>query len=123
MVAMAINPFGKNKEAAWLFTAWVSSRPVMFRLMTEGVMIGTRTSIYKDPEFVKAHNMPKAWIDAVAEALDNPVPELPEVRDVSQYRDIYGVALANIVAGADARTELEKATREYEPIFQKGLRM
>jgi len=91
--------------------------------MTEGVMIGTRTSIYKDPEFFKAHNMPKAWIDAVAEALANPVPELPEVRDVSQYRDIYGVALANIVGGADARTELEKATREFEPIFQKGLRM
>jgi multiple sugar transport system substrate-binding protein len=45
------------------------------------------------------------------------------VRDVSQYRDIYGVALANIVAGADARTELEKATREFEPIFQKGLRI
>ena len=123
MDAMAINPFGKNKEAAWLFTAWVSSRPVMFRLMTEGAMIGTRTSIYKDPEFVKANTMPKAWIDAVAEALANPVPELPEVRDVNQYRDIYGVALANIVGGADARTELEKATREYEPIFQKGLRM
>jgi multiple sugar transport system substrate-binding protein len=123
MDAMALNPFGKNKEAAWLFTAWVSSRPVMFRLMTEGAMIGTRTSIYQDPEFVKAHQMPKGWIDAVAEALGNPVPELPEVRDVNQYRDIYGVALANIVAGADARTELEKATREFEPIFQKGLRM
>jgi len=59
----------------------------------------------------------------VAEALQNPVPELPEVRDVNQYRDIYGVALTNIVEGADAKTELEQATREFEPIFQKGLRM
>jgi multiple sugar transport system substrate-binding protein len=123
MDAMALNPFGKNKEAAWLFTAWVSTPPVMFRMMTEGAMIGTRTSIYQDPEFVKAHQMPKTWIDAVAEALQNPVPELPEVRDVNQYRDIYGVALTNIVEGADAKTELEQATREFEPIFQKGLRM
>ena len=123
MDAMAINPFGKNKDAAWLFTAWVSSVPVMFRMMTEGAMIGTRTSIYQDPAFVKAHQMPKGWIDAVAEALGNPVPELPEVRDVNQYRDIFGVALTNIVGGADAKTELEQALKEYEPIFQKGLRM
>jgi multiple sugar transport system substrate-binding protein len=123
MDAMAINPFGKNKEAAWLFTAWVSSRPVMFNLMTQGAMIGTRNSIYQDPGFVKANSLPKGWVDAVAEALQNPIPQLPELRDVNQFRDIYGIALANIVEGADARTELEKATREFEPIFQKGLRM
>ena len=28
-------------------------------MMSEGAMIGTRTSIYADPEFVKAHKMPK----------------------------------------------------------------
>jgi len=123
MDALALNRFGKNKEAAWLFTAWASSRPVMFNLMTQGAMIGTRNSIYQDPEFVKANSLPKGWIDAVAEALGNPIPQLPELRDVNQFRDIYGVALANIVLGADARTELEKATREFEPIFQKGLRM
>jgi multiple sugar transport system substrate-binding protein len=122
MDALALNRFGKNKEAAWLFTAWASSRPVMFNLMTQGAMIGTRTSIYQDPEFVKANSLPKGWIDAVAEALGNPIPQLPELRDVNQFRDIYGVALANIVEGADAKTELEQATREFEPIFQKGLR-
>jgi multiple sugar transport system substrate-binding protein len=121
MDAWAINPFGKNKEAAWLFTAWGSSRPVMFYMMTKGAMIGTRNSIYQDPEFVKANSMPKGWIDAVTEGLANAIPQLPELRDVTQYRDIYGVALANIVEGADAKTELEKATREFEPIFEKGL--
>ena len=122
MDAIALNPFGKNKEAAWLFAAWVSSRATHFRLMTEGAMIGTRTSIYRDPEFVKAHQMPKEWVEAVAAALSNPIPQLPEVRDVSQYRDIYGIALTKIIEGGDAKTHLEQATREYEPIFQKGLR-
>lgn len=122
MDAIALNPFGKNKEAAWLFAAWITSRPVQFRLMAEGAMIGTRTSIYQDPEFVKAHHMPKEWIDAVSEALRNPIPQLPEVRDVSQYRDIYGIALTKIIEGSDAKTMLEQATREFEPIFQKGLR-
>jgi multiple sugar transport system substrate-binding protein len=122
MDAFTLNPFGKSKEAAWLFVAWVSSRPMQFRLMTEGAMIGTRTSIYTDPEFIKAHHMPKQWIDSVADALKNPIPQLPEVRDVSQYRDIYGVALTKIVEGGDAKTLLEQATKEFEPIFQKGLR-
>jgi len=122
MDAIALNPFGKNKQAAWLFAVWASSRPVHFRLMTEGAMIGTRTSIYQDPEFVKAHQMPKEWIEAVATALANPIPQLPEVRDVSQYRDIYGIALTKIIEGGDAKALLEQATREFEPIFLKGLR-
>jgi multiple sugar transport system substrate-binding protein len=120
--AIALNPYGKNKEAAWLFAAWVSSRPVQFRLMTEGAMIGTRTSIYQDPAFVKAHQMPKEWIDAVAAALQHSYPMLPELRDVGQYRDIYGVALTKIIEGGDPKTMLEQATREFEPIFQKSLR-
>ena len=122
MDAVALNPFGKNKEAAWLFTAWVSSRPVHFTMMSEGAMIGTRTSIYTDPEFVKAHKMPKTWIDAVAEALKNPRPQLPGLRDVSLFRDTFGVALAKMIEGGDPKTLLEAATREFEPTFQKGLK-
>jgi ABC-type glycerol-3-phosphate transport system substrate-binding protein len=90
--------------------------------MSEGAMIGTRTSIYTDPEFVKAHKMPKTWIDAVAEALKNPRPQLPELRDVSLFRDTFGVALAKMIEGGDPKTLLEAATREFEPTFQKGLK-
>lgn len=122
MDAIALNPFGKNKEAAWLFAAWISSRPVHFHMMSEGAMIGTRTSIYADPEFVKAHKMPKAWIDAVAEALKNPRPQLPELRDVSLFRDTFGVALTKMIEGGDPKTLLEQATKEFEPTFLKGLK-
>jgi multiple sugar transport system substrate-binding protein len=122
MDAIALNPYGKNKEASWLFAAWVSSRPVQFHLMAEGAMIGTRTSIYSDAEFVKAHKMPKAWIDAVAEALKNPRPQLPELRDVSLFRDTFGVALTKMIEGGDPKTLLEAATKEFEPAFQKGLK-
>ncbi len=122
MDAIALNPYGKNKEASWLFAAWVSSRPVQFHLMAEGAMIGTRTSIYSDAEFVKAHKMPKAWIDAVAEALKNPRPQLPELRDVSLFRDTFGVALTKMIEGGDPKRLLEAATKEFEPAFQKGLK-
>jgi multiple sugar transport system substrate-binding protein len=123
MDAIALNPFGKNKDAAWLFGAWASSRPVQWRLMVEGAMVGTRNSIYQDPEFVKGHTMPAYWVAAVHEALKNPRPQLPELRDISQFRDILGVALTKVVEGGDPKALLEQATREFEPIFQKGLKM
>ena len=77
MDAIALNPFGRNKEATWLFGAWASSRPVQWRLMVEGAMVGTRNSIYQDPEFVKGHSMPAYWVAGVHEALKNPRPQLP----------------------------------------------
>ena len=123
MDAIALNPFGKNKEAAWLFGAWASSRSVQWRLMVEGAMVGTRNSIYQDPEFVKGHSMPAYWVAGVHEALKNPRPQLPELRDISQFRDILGVALTKVVEGGDPKALLEQATLEFEPIFQKGLKM
>lgn len=123
MDALALNPFGRNKPAAWIFATWASSRPVHWRLMIEGAMVGTRTSIYEDPEFARQHTMPKQWVEALAESLKNPRPQLPEVRDVSQFRDIFGVALTKAVEGGDPKVLLEQATKEFEPIFQKGLRV
>jgi multiple sugar transport system substrate-binding protein len=123
MDALALNPFGKNKDASWLFTAWASSRPVHRRLMLEGAMVGTRNSIYEDADFVKQHTMPAHWVAGVHEAIKNPKPQLPELRDVTQFRDIFGVALTKVVEGGDAKALLEQATREFEPIFQRGLKM
>ena len=120
--ALTLSPFGRNKEAAWLFGAWASSRPIQWRMMVEGAMVGTRNSIYEDPEFVKAHSMPSYWVAGVHEALKNPRPQLPELKDVTQFRDIFGVALTKVVEGGDPKALLEQATREFEPIFQKGLK-
>jgi multiple sugar transport system substrate-binding protein len=61
-------------------------------------------------------------VAGVHESLKNPRPQLPELRDVTQFRDIFGVALTKVVEGGDPKTLLEQATREFEPIFQKGLR-
>ena len=121
MDALAINPFGKNKDAAWLFTAWASSKDVHRKMMLEAAMIGTRQSIYAEAEFIKNHSMPKVWVDAVAAALQNTRPQLPELQDVSLFRDTYGVALVKMIEGGDPKTLLEQATKEFEPTFKKNL--
>ncbi len=119
--SLAINPFGKNKEASWLFCAWASSKDIQRQLMLEAAMIGTRQSIYSEPEFISKHSMPKEWIEAVAEGLKFSVYQLPELQDVSLFRDTYGVALTKMIEGGDPKTLLEQAQKEFEPTFKKSL--
>jgi multiple sugar transport system substrate-binding protein len=121
--ALAINPFGKSKEAAWLFTAWASSEPVQLRMTIEGAMNTTRTSIYDNADFLKALTLPKEWVDAVKGSIQSGMPQLPLIKDVTQFRDIFGVALTKMIEGGDAKTLLEEATKEFEPILQKSLQV
>ncbi|MHB1007572.1 MAG: extracellular solute-binding protein [Chloroflexota bacterium] len=119
--ALAINPFSKNKEAAWLFVAWATSEPVHLRMTIDGAMNGTRMAIYDNPEFLKSMTLPKEWVEAVKGAIQSGVPQLPLIKDVTQFRDIFGVALTKMIEGGDAKSLLEGATKEFEPILQKSL--
>ena len=119
--ALALNPFGKNKEAGWLFIAWASSRAVQLRMSIEGSMTGTRLSIYNDPEYLKAQTLPKDWVEAVKGSIESGRPQLPQIKDVTQFRDIFGIALTKMIEGGDPKTLLEGATKEFEPILQKSL--
>ena len=119
--ALALNPFGKSKEAGWLFIAWASSRAVQSRLSIEGSFTGTRLSIYNDPEYLKAQPLPKDWIEAVKGSIESGRPQLPQIKDVTQFRDIFGIALTKMIEGGDPKTLLEGATREFEPILKKSL--
>jgi multiple sugar transport system substrate-binding protein len=40
---------------------------------------------------------------------------------VTQFRDIFGIALTKMIEGGDPKSLLEAATREFEPILQKSL--
>ncbi len=119
--ALALNPFGKNKEASWLFIAWASSRAVQVRMSIEGSMTGTRLSIYNDPEYLKAQTLPRDWIEAVKGSIESGRPQLPQIKDVTQFRDIFGVALTKMIEGGDPKSLLEEATKEFEPILKKSL--
>jgi len=119
--ALALNPFGKSKEASWLFTAWASSRAVQLRMSIEGSMTGTRLSIYNDPEYLRAQTLPKDWVEAVKGSIESGRPQLPQIKDVTQFRDIFGIALTKMIEGGDPKTLLEGATKEFEPILKKSL--
>ena len=45
---------------------------------------------------------------------------LPVIVPVTEFRDIMGVALTNVIGGADPAAEMKKATEEFRPILEKS---
>ena len=39
---------------------------------------------------------------------------------VTEFRDVFGVALTNALGGADVAAELKKATETFEPVLAKS---
>ena len=39
---------------------------------------------------------------------------------VTEFRDVFGVALTNMISGADPAAELKKATEAFKPVLEKS---
>ena len=55
-----------------------------------------------------------------AEAICIAQPGLPVISPVTEFRDVFGVALTNMINGADPATELKKATAEFQAVLDKS---
>ena len=69
---------------------------------------------------VKTSQFPKEWFDTTLTSLKIARSGLPEIVPVTEFRDTIGVALTNIVGGADPATELKKATEAFKPVLAKA---
>ncbi|MEK0085757.1 ABC transporter substrate-binding protein [Benzoatithermus flavus] len=110
----------RNKEAAFLFCQWAVSKTLQADLLQTGSGVPFRKSVIDDPEVRKGVKMPAEWIDAVAGSAKVSRLGLPVVVPVTEFRDIFGIALTNMIGGADPATELERATEQFQPILAKS---
>jgi len=110
----------ENKEAAFLFCQWAVSRTVQADLLQSGSGVPFRTSILEDADVRKGVTLPADWIDAVSGSAKISKLGLPVIVPVTEFRDIFGIALTNIAGGADAAAELAKATEQFKPILDKS---
>ena len=110
----------ENKEAAFLFCQWAVSRTVQADLLQSGSGVPFRTSILNDAEVRKGVTLPADWIDAVVGSSKVSQLGLPVIVPVTEFRDIFGIALTNIAGGADPAGELAKATEQFKPILAKS---
>ena len=113
--AMAINPYSQKKEPAWYFIHWASSAPVQLRSLLAGTGM-PRKSLYLTKEFRSATHMPEDWLSFMQGYMSgetNVVPMVPVIKRVSEYRDIFGVALTKAIEGGDVATLLKEASEEF----------
>jgi multiple sugar transport system substrate-binding protein len=115
---MAISRLSKNKEAAWYFVQWSTNKKNYIRELVAGVGV-PRVSAWSAPEVQAQRKYPQDWYDAYLESLKVGRLGVPEIVGVTEYRDIIGVAIEKAIEGANARTVLNQAQKEFQELLDK----
>jgi multiple sugar transport system substrate-binding protein len=79
-----------------------------------------RLSCYARDDIVTTSAFPQEWFDTTGVSLKLARSGLPVIVPVTEFRDTIGTGLTNIVGGADAATELKKATAAFQPVLDKS---
>jgi multiple sugar transport system substrate-binding protein len=117
---IGVTAASQNKEAAYLFCQWVVSHDIGARLLQAGAGVPFRQSVLQDQKVREGVTMPSAWLDAVIGSGKVSQLALPVIIPVTEFRDIYGVGLTNMIGGADAATELKSATAQFKPVLARS---
>src|SRR5215469_2220401 len=116
---MAVSAMTKKKEAAWLYVQWATSKQMQERNLIGGYGSPGRTSAFASAEKATDLKAPREWVECMAGSIKIARPGLPEITAVTEFRDIYGIALTNMLQGADPASELKKASEQFRPIYAK----
>ena len=117
---IGVTAASQKKEAAYLFCQWAISHDMGARLLQAGAGVPFRQSILEDQKVREGVKMPGPWLDAVAGSAKVSQLALPVIIPVTEFRDIYGVALTNMIGGADPASELKAATAQFEPVLARS---
>ncbi len=116
--AMAVSAQSRNKEAAYLFIQWATTKQMCVRELLGGVGVG-RVSPWNNAEVKAKPKMPADWYTAYLESLKIGRAGLPEIVDVTQYRDIIGVAIQKAIEGAKPADVIAQAHKEFQELLDK----
>jgi multiple sugar transport system substrate-binding protein len=117
---MGIPVGAKNKIGAWLYVQWANSKKVLPYWLRDGAGTPGRASSYRDEDVLRTSKLPREWFETTLTSLEIARSGLPEIVPVTEFRDTIGVALTNMVGGADPASELKKATDSFRPILAKA---
>jgi multiple sugar transport system substrate-binding protein len=112
--ALAVSSKARNKEAAYLFCEWATSKEVMLKAQLTG-LAGPRQSAGNLPG-VKSR-MPPDWGDAWLNSLKSASPGFPAISNVAGFRDIAGAAISDALGGKEVKAALDKANQEFQKLL------
>lgn len=113
---LSINANAKNKELAWKFMQWATSKEMFVRLSTEGWHVsGSRKSTYTDPNYLKTNNYGDgAWAAKYLESLEKYArdPYRPVNAEWPEVSDKVSAALSAVLSGQESAEQAFKAANE-----------
>ncbi|MGE0798054.1 MAG: sugar ABC transporter substrate-binding protein [Lautropia sp.] len=117
---IGVSASSQKKGPAWYYTMWATGKMMQARMLATGAGAPVRQSAYADKQAIAALTVPAEWLEAVSASLKIARPGLPIIEPVTEFRDVFGIALNNMLTGADVAGELRKATAEFAPVLAKS---
>lgn len=117
---MGVTNASTKKEAAYLYCQWVTNKENQLKMLLAGAGSPARNSPLKNSEAISKSKFGKQYFDCLLESAKIGRPGLPVIEPVTEFRDVFGIALTNMINGADPKTELTKATEQFQPVLDKS---
>ena len=115
-----ISTYSKKKGPAWYYLQWASNKGNQTRMLQAAAGAPVRNSAYAAAQASSDFKAPKEWVECMLKSASIAQPGLPIIAPVTEFRDVFGVALTNMINGADPAAELKRATAEFQPVLDKS---
>jgi multiple sugar transport system substrate-binding protein len=115
-----ITSHSRRKGPAWFYLQWATNKTNQTRMLQAAAGAPVRNSAYAAAQNSADFKSPKQWVECMLASARIAEPGLPVISPVTEFRDTFGVALTNMINGADPATELKKATTEFQPVLDKS---
>lgn len=117
---VGISAASKKIGPSWYWVQWATGKSMQARQVAGGYGASGRSSPFEAARKATDAKLNAEWLDAVLKSTAIAYPVLPDIVAGSEFRDVYGIALSNMLApGANPAVELKKATETFKPILEK----
>ena len=117
---LGVSRSSARKGAAWFYVQYITNKQNQLNILKNGAGSPARNSAFANEDVVRESKFGKQWFDCVLQSAKVGRPGLPVIIPVTEFRDVFGVALTNMISGADPAAELKKATETFKPVLEKS---
>ncbi|MBI5033261.1 MAG: sugar ABC transporter substrate-binding protein [Chloroflexi bacterium] len=112
---LSIAASSKNKDAAWEFVKWATSKEIVLKTQGDGANPGARASVWADP--VGKSKFPADWVAAQVASANGRGYDRPLVVQVGAARDIIGTIITAAINGEDVTAAANKANADFQKLL------
>ncbi|MFC7490929.1 MULTISPECIES: ABC transporter substrate-binding protein [unclassified Knoellia] len=113
--ALGINEASENKDNAWKFIEWATTKEQTLANQKAGVP-GARTSVASDADATSTY--PKDLVEASAAGAKNGVGfDRPQVVKVPEARELVGLPIVDAITGKDSAAAADEAAKAFQALL------